>query len=141
MAVVVECNGAVLPSAVTSAGFVDGHAEVTVSDLSPGNPYSLRCRCQLEDRDVDPDTLWSPPVTVATLRPPRHAAEDYPPEVLRVMCTSAVLRVRNPGVPGSLLGLRGVCVHGVPGVAVGRRATSGPGYVGICAAAFVWPHL
>jgi hypothetical protein len=66
-AVVVEGNGAVLPSAVAAAGFVNGYAEVTVSGLIPGTPYSLRSRCQLEDADVDPDSLWSPRIKVVTL--------------------------------------------------------------------------
>ncbi len=66
-AVVVECNGAVVPSAVATAGFVNGTAEVTVPGLTPDTRYSLRCRCELEDADVDPDSLWSPRVDVVTL--------------------------------------------------------------------------
>jgi hypothetical protein len=65
--VVVECNGVVVPSAVATVGFVNGTAEVTVSGLTPDTPYSLRCRCELEDPDVDPDFLWSPRVDVVTL--------------------------------------------------------------------------
>jgi hypothetical protein len=66
-AVVVECNGDVVPSAVATAGFVNGTAEVTVAGLTPGTPYSLRCRCVLADPEVDLDTLWSPRVDVVTL--------------------------------------------------------------------------
>ena len=66
-AVVVECNGAVVPSAVATAGFVNGTAEVTVPGLTPDTRYSLRCRCELEDADVEPDSLWSPRVDVVTL--------------------------------------------------------------------------
>jgi hypothetical protein len=66
-AVVVECNGAVVPSAVATAGFVNGTAEVTVAGLTPDTRYSLLCRCELEDADVDPDSLWSPRVDVVTL--------------------------------------------------------------------------
>ncbi len=63
----VECNGTLFPSAVAASGFVDGHVEVTVSGLTPGTRYSLRCRCELEDPDVDPEYLWSPRVDVMTL--------------------------------------------------------------------------
>jgi hypothetical protein len=66
-AVVVELNGATVPAAVAAPGFVDGFAVVTVAGLTPGTPYSLRCRCELEDPEVDPYTLWSPPVAVVTL--------------------------------------------------------------------------
>ncbi len=66
-AVVVECNGAVVPCAVATAGFVNGAAEVTVPGLTPDTRYSLLCQCKLEDADVDPDSLWSPRVDVVTL--------------------------------------------------------------------------
>ncbi len=96
----VELNGATVPAAVAAPGFVDGVAVVTVAGLIPGTPYSLRCRCELEDPEVDPDTLWSPPVAVVTLRRARHAAEDHPLEVVRRLCTSLAVRVRNPGATG-----------------------------------------
>jgi hypothetical protein len=64
---VVECNGAVVPCVIAAAGFVDGHAEVTVPGLTLNTRYSLRCRCELEDPDVDPDSLWSPRMDVVTL--------------------------------------------------------------------------
>ncbi len=99
-AVVLELDGVVVPASVAAPGFVDGHAEVTLPGLSPGTPYSLRCRCELEDPEVDPDTLWSPPVAVKTLRRARHAAEDHPLEVLHRCCTSLAVRVRNPGATG-----------------------------------------
>jgi hypothetical protein len=66
-ATAVVVDGAVMPYAVATAGFVYGHAEVTVSGLTPGTRYSLRCRCELEDPDVDPDSLWSPRIDVVTL--------------------------------------------------------------------------
>ncbi len=62
-----ECNGAVVPSALVAPGFVEGIAEVTVSGLAPGTPYSLRCRCEVKDSDVDPDALWSPRIKFETL--------------------------------------------------------------------------
>ncbi len=65
--VVVEGNGAAVPCAVAELGFMDGLAVVTVSGLTPGTQYSLRCRCQLEDPEVDANTLWSPVVDVVTL--------------------------------------------------------------------------
>jgi hypothetical protein len=66
-AVVVECNGAVVPGAVAMASLVNGSTEVTVPGLIPDTLYSLRCRYELEDPDVDPDSLWSPSVDVVTL--------------------------------------------------------------------------
>ncbi len=66
-AVVVECNGAEVPSALVAPGFVDGRAEVTVAGLTPGTPCSLRCRCALADPEVDVDALWFPVVHVVTL--------------------------------------------------------------------------
>jgi hypothetical protein len=66
-AVVVECNGAEVPSALVAPGFVDGRAEVTVAGLTPGTPCTLRCRCALADPEVDVDALWFPVVHVVTL--------------------------------------------------------------------------
>ncbi len=67
LAVTVECNDVVFPSSVVAPGFEMGHAVVTVTGLTPGTQYSLRCRCEVADAEVDPDTLWSPPVPVVTL--------------------------------------------------------------------------
>ena len=69
MSVVVQCEGRTLASSLAPAGFVDGLAEVTVAGLTPGNPHTLRCRCDVEDPDVDPEALWWPPVAVTTLSP------------------------------------------------------------------------
>jgi hypothetical protein len=101
--VTVVCNGRIIPATVAAAGFVGGYAEVTVPGLIPGTPYSLRCRCEVEDPDVDVDALWSPAVAVRTLRLPRNPAKDFPVEVLHVLCMSVVVRVRNPGEQGFLL--------------------------------------
>ena len=63
----VECEGRALAATVAPAGFVAGVAVVTVAGLSPATAYTLRCRCEVEDPDVDPNALWCPPVAVATL--------------------------------------------------------------------------
>ncbi len=62
-----ECDGRPVPATVSPAGFVDGHAVVTVAGLSPATAYSLRCQCVVEDPCVDPDMLRSPVVAVHTL--------------------------------------------------------------------------
>ena len=66
---VVQREGQTLASTVAPPGFVDGHAAVTVTGLAPGTTYTLRCRCEVADPDVDPAALWCPPVAVTTLSP------------------------------------------------------------------------
>jgi hypothetical protein len=102
--VVVECDGRAVPATLSPPGFVDGLGVVTVTGLTPSTACSLRCRCELEDAEVDPEALWAPPVAVVTLRQPRHLAEV--PKVVRVLRTSVTLRVRNPGARGSWMLLR-----------------------------------
>ncbi len=52
---------------MTDSGFMNGHAEVTVTGMTPGTAYLVRCRCELADPDVDPEAMWSLPVSVRTL--------------------------------------------------------------------------
>ena len=88
-------------AAVDHAAFLHApDASVTLARLAPGMRYQLRYRCVATAPVVPPVRWalpWSPPVTVATLRPPRHAAAEHPPEVVHVACTFVTLRVRNPG--------------------------------------------
>jgi hypothetical protein len=92
-------------------------ASVTLSGLAPGTHLRLQSRCVAGGGVWRWELPWSEATAVATLRHPRHAAADHPPEVVRVMGTHVTLRVRNPGelavrasVAGVALGSR-VCVY------------------------------
>jgi hypothetical protein len=64
--VMVEVDGQAVGCILADSRFTDGVAEVTVPGLAPATLYSLRCRCELVDGDVDPEALWTPNQTVAT---------------------------------------------------------------------------
>ncbi len=64
--VVAEANGQSVACILAYPGFADGVAEVIVAGLAPATPYSLRCRCEVVDADVDPDSLWTPSLAVTT---------------------------------------------------------------------------
>ncbi len=64
--VVAEANGQAVACVLAYPGFADGVAEVIVAGLAPATLYSLRCRCEVVDADVDPDSLWTPSLAVTT---------------------------------------------------------------------------
>jgi hypothetical protein len=70
---------------------------VPVLHLSPGTAYRFRSRCVAGGVARRWELPWSEATVAATLRPPRHAPSELPPQVLRVMGTLVALRVRNPG--------------------------------------------
>ncbi len=72
-------------------------ASVTLSGLAPGTRLRLWTRCVAGGGAWRWELPWSEATAVATLRQPRHAAADHPPEVVVVMGTHLTLRVRNPG--------------------------------------------
>jgi hypothetical protein len=72
-------------------------ATVALTGLAPGTRLRLQSRCVAGGDGWGWALPWSVATATATLRHPRHAAADHPPEVVRVMGTHVTLRVRNPG--------------------------------------------
>jgi hypothetical protein len=72
-------------------------ATVTLTGLTPGTRLRLQSRCVAGGGVGRWELPWSEATAVTTMRHPRHAAMDHPPEVVRVMGTHVTLSVRNPG--------------------------------------------
>jgi len=86
------------PDPTDHPGFLTAPAaSVALTGLAPGTRLRLQSRCVAGGGGWRWELPWSEATAVATLRHPRHAAADHPPEVVRVMGTHVTLRVRNPG--------------------------------------------